>query len=111
MKMRKKIGIIATVVGVIDLFVWIVLLFTGNALTFGGFTPVAMVVFILWFVCVIVAIPCLVGEVAKFLGKSFSAGFNSSSNIENANRVYCTNCGKPIDASVAFCPHCGTKKM
>ena len=108
--MRKKIGIIAAVLAVIDLIVWVMLLVSGNALGFGGFTKEAGIVFVLWFVLIAIAIPCLLGELIKFIGKSFSAGYNSQNQTPNRPTVYCTKCGQPIDASVAFCPYCGNKR-
>lgn len=107
--MKRKIGIAAVVVGVVDLFVWIILLVSGNTFAGHGMSPLAVFVFVLWFVCIVVAIPCLLGDVVRFIGKSFAAGYNESIRPDPSKTAYCTNCGKPVDASVAFCPHCGTK--
>ena len=56
--MKKKIGIAAAVVGLIDLLVWIVLIFTGAVFDGFGFSGLALFVFILWFVCVAVRYAC-----------------------------------------------------
>ena len=104
--MKKKIGIAAAVVGFIDLLVWIVLIFTGAVFDGFGFSGLALFVFILWFVCVAVAVFCLAGDLIRFAGKQFSAGFNSAVQGPTA---FCTACGKKIGPDVTFCPYCGQK--
>jgi len=106
--MKKKIGTVAAIVAVIDLFVYLFILVSGNAFTNRGLTGF---VFVLWFVCLAVAIPCLLGDFIKFIGKSFSAGYNAPKNQAANNTAFCSKCGKQIDASVAFCPHCGEKRQ
>ncbi len=105
--MRKKIGIIAAVTAVLDLFVYLILIVTGNAFTNLAFTGF---VFFMWFACLAVAVPCLFGEVIKFIGKQFSAGYNSPAPTQSTASVFCSKCGKAIDATVTFCPHCGEKR-
>lgn len=106
--MKKKIGTIAAVVAVIDFFVYLFILVSGNAFTYRSLTSF---VFILWFVCLAVAIPCLLGDFIKFIGKQFSAGYTSSSVSQTNGSVVCSKCGKEIDTSVTFCPHCGEKRQ
>ena len=107
--MKRTIGIAAAVIGVIDLFIWIILIFTGAVFDGGGFSGFALVVFLLWFVCVGVAAICLAGDVIRFAGKQFSAGFNSVTPSQSGNS-FCTSCGKKIEGDMAFCPYCGKKK-
>ena len=102
--MKRTIGIIAAVGAVIDLFIYMLLLVTGNAFTIPGLTAF---VFVMWFILLGTAVFCLLGDFIKFIGKQFSAGFNSS--VPSAS-VFCSSCGKAMDASMAFCPHCGAKR-
>ena len=106
--MKKKIGIAAAVVGLIDLLVWIVLIFTGAVFDGFGFSGLALFVFILWFVCVAVAVFCLAGDLIRFAGKQFSTGYNSVAPSQSANG-FCTACGKQIAGDMAFCPYGGQK--
>ena len=105
--MKRKIGIAAAVLAVMDLFVYMILIVTGNAFANRGLTGL---VFVLWFVFLAIAGPCLIGDVIKFVGKHFSSGFNAGLPPQTGAIVYCTKCGKPIAADVSFCPHCGDKK-
>ena len=102
--MKKTIGIIAAVGAVIDLFIYMLLLVTGNAFTIPALTGF---IFVMWFVLLGAAIFCLLGDFIKFIGKQFSAGYNSTAPGAS---VFCSNCGKSIDAGMTFCPHCGTKR-
>ena len=100
--MKKKIGMIAVGVAIVDLFIYILLIVTGSAFKVPALTGF---VFVMWFVCLVTIAFCLSGEFIRFIGKQFSAGFNS-----NAPTAYCLKCGRGIDQSTAFCPHCGAKR-
>ena len=102
--MKKTIGIIAAVGAIIDIFIFMILIVTDNAFANQGFTGF---IFVMWFVLLGTAIFCLLGDFIKFIGKQFSAGYNSTAP---GTSVFCSNCGKSMDAGMAFCPHCGAKR-
>ena len=106
--MKKKIGIVAAIAAIIDLLIYAVLIVTGNA-----FTNIALTafLFIMWFVLIITTGICLFGEVIKYIGKQFSAGYNSNQPVQPNATVFCTKCGKPIASTVSFCPHCGERRV
>ena len=108
--MKRTIGIAAAVIGVIDLFVWIIMIFTGAMFDGFGFSSFALVIFLLWFVCIGVAAFCLLGDIIRFVGKNFSAGYHSATPTQSANG-FCTACGKQIAGDMAFCPYCGQKRV
>lgn len=105
--MRKIIGYGALVVGIIDLFTLMFLMFAGKVVGEGGFSTAGAFCFALWFVCVFTVIFCLI---VPFIKKVFGNGFNSGSFTQNTNAVQCSRCGKYHDSTMAFCPHCGTKQ-
>lgn len=112
--MKKRIGFIALGVGILDLFAWIFIIFSGSAFSpNGGFSPIVPFCFVLWFVCVITVIFCLAETFLKFVGKNLGIGnsFNFEAHVHKETPAsYCTECGKPLQGTVKFCPHCGAKQ-
>ena len=104
--MNKKIGTVAAIVAALSLLAWFMIIFDILYL------PPA-IVFICWTVSFIATIVCFAGDIIQFIGKQFSAGYHSSAPTSPSftASAYCTKCGKPIDASVAFCPYCGEKRQ
>ena len=131
--MRRKIGIIAAIIAGISFLLLILVLLTGNAFSGHSFSPLTIIGMLGWFICAPTAAICLFKDIVTLIGKWFSAGQNQANPpfpiqpvVTNppatptqtetpaqgeGYTVYCTNCGKSIDASVTFCPHCGFKRL
>ncbi len=105
--MRKLIGYSALIIGIIDLFTLMFLMFSGNVVTYGGFTTIGAFCFVLWFVCVFTVVFCLI---IPFIKKMLGNGFSSQSFVQNGYSGRCSQCGKGYQGSVDFCPHCGAKQ-
>lgn len=112
--MKKRIGFIALGVGIMDLFAFMFIMFSGSAFgPYGGFSPMLVFCFVLWFACIITAVFCLAETFIQFIGKNLNqgSGFNFEAHIHKETpSSYCIHCGKAIQGKVTFCPHCGGKQ-
>lgn len=123
---KREIGIGALILAGIAFLLWILVLATGLVfrakILFFGIPTV-------FYVSLIVAFVCLIGDFIKFIGKKFSEGYRPEQNVStpvqpqstagvsggssetvslSANR-FCGQCGSPVDEGDAFCKKCGTK--
>lgn len=96
--MKRKVGFTALGVGIFTFFMFVV---ACMRLETSLILPLALV----YFLCMITAIVCLIGDAIRFIGKCFSQGF-SAGNPQECNQV-CPLCGKAISGNARFCGECG----
>lgn len=98
--MKRKVGITALI------FAAIFFLLTAAAMPAKAM-GVGIFCVIMYFACALTAVICLFGDVVRFIGKMFSAGF--SEGAAKSYNHYCPQCGKGLEQDAHFCPGCGTK--
>ncbi|MBR6563125.1 MAG: zinc ribbon domain-containing protein [Clostridia bacterium] len=106
---KKKIGTIAAIICGASFLLWMILIFTGACFSGHKISPIAIFTLFTFFISGATATICLAESLIKFVGKSFSAGFNGTNFIPSEEKAFCTHCGKQITKGNKFCPHCGGK--
>ena len=104
--LRRMVGFTALAAAGISfiLWMWIVVSGSGFSQTGMGLNGFAVGVLFSWMVSIITAVVCLIGDVIRFIGKTFGEGFGKAATVP------CLSCGKAMAVSAVFCPHCGTRK-